>query len=319
MDFALPKGRVVRGRVVEGWTGRPVSGASVEYRPTRENPQNRYSYEFRSPVLTDGEGRFAITGLPGPGLVAVEATGPTSGYVRVPVVDPKTGLPTHAYPHGFARVDVPAEGEVPEAKVELRKGVVLEAKAVGPDGRPLGSVNAWCAELKARLLDNWESPLSFPGGRFQLEGAEPGRTYRVFFVDPKRKLGALAELKYDPNGPVEVRLQPTATAKGGVVDSTGRAVRGAQILPNIVLAPLTRELAMGDFYTRGRTTVYAMFTGEPFDQVHPPEFVYDNLIPGVRYYVGVYRGGWTYHPIPPLKPGEVRDLGSSGHKPAGTQ
>ena len=52
--------------------------------------------------------------------------------------------------------------------------------------------------------------------------------------------------------------------------------------------------------------VYNMFTLEPLLAAYPAEFSYDKLIPGVRYYVSA---GETYHPIPVLKPGEVRDLG----------
>ena len=51
-------------------------------------------------------------------------------------------------------------------------------------------------------------------GRFRLDGADPERTYRVFFLEAKRRLGAVADLKYDPKGPAVVPLQPTATAKG---------------------------------------------------------------------------------------------------------
>jgi hypothetical protein len=59
-----------------------------------------------------------------------------------------------------------------------------------------------------------------------------------------------------------------------------------------------------------RAIAYNMLTMEPLLQTYPAEFNYDKLIPGVRYYVGVYADQiWSFHPIPPLKPGEVRDLG----------
>ena len=57
-----------------------------------------------------------------------------------------------------------------------------------------------------------------------------------------------------------------------------------------------------------------MFTQEPLNPIYPPEFRYDNLIPGVRYYVGVYRDGWSYHELPILKPGEVHDAGTIAHR-----
>jgi beta-lactamase regulating signal transducer with metallopeptidase domain len=314
MNFALARGRILRGRVVEAGTGRPIAGASVVYRPSRGNPHNRGRYEFRSPVLTGADGAFAITGLPGPGLLAVE--GPSPGYIREPVTDPATGKPTNAYPHGFARIDVPGEGEAPETRLALRKGVTLEAVAVGPEGEPLDRVSAWCAELMAKQLDNWKSPDVVPGDGFRLEGVDPDRSYRVFFVHPGRGLGAVAELKYNPAHPVEVRLERAATAKGTVVDRRGRPIQGAQILPYIVLTREEGELKPNDLLSNdGQATVSTMFTHEPLLQVYPPEFAYDTLIPGVRYYVGVYRDGWSFHAIPVLKPGEVRDLGRITHEP----
>ena len=82
-------------------------------------------------------------------------------------------------PHGFARVDVPAEKDKdpPETRITLRRGVRLEARVVGPDGAPLDMVMSWCVERRASLLEE---------GRFRLDGADPERTYRVYFVDAKR-------------------------------------------------------------------------------------------------------------------------------------
>ncbi len=38
-DFALTKGRVVHGKVIDAGTNRPIAGAAVMYQPKRENPQ----------------------------------------------------------------------------------------------------------------------------------------------------------------------------------------------------------------------------------------------------------------------------------------
>jgi hypothetical protein len=98
-------------------------------------------------------------------------------------------------------------------QITLRTGVKLEARLVGPDGRPVEEmVMGWCADISASQFDNPASPDGFTEGLFRLEGADPEQTYRVFFIQTKRRLGAVVELKYDPKGPVEVRLQPTATA-----------------------------------------------------------------------------------------------------------
>jgi RNA polymerase sigma factor (sigma-70 family) len=305
VDLALPKGRIVRGRVVDGMDGNPIVGASVVYQPGPNNSLDRGDYDFDDSILTDANGSFAITALPGDGLLAVE--GPTPDYIRVAVTGPRTDQPI-ARPHGFAWINVPAakDNAAADARITLRKGVKLEARLVGPDGAPVDMAMCWCEELLASQLENWVSPGALPDGRFKLDGADPERTYRVFFVHSKRKLGARAELKYDPKGPIIVPLQPTATARGIVVDEKGRPLKETQILPWIVLTKDDRELKAEDFDDESIAAAYPIFTWENLRSSYPAEFHYDNLIPGVRYYVGANE---SYHAIGALKPGEVRDLG----------
>jgi hypothetical protein len=185
VDLPLPKGRVIRGHVVEGNEGRPVVGASVIYQPGQTNPLDSGHFDFDNPILTDKSGEFALTALPGPGLLAVE--GPTSDFIRAPVIAPGMTQPSLARPHGFAWIDLPAakDTKVAEARLALRKGVKLEARIVGPDDLPVDMAMGWWAEMLASQLENWVSPGPIPDGRFQLEGADPQRTYRVFLVHPQ--------------------------------------------------------------------------------------------------------------------------------------
>jgi RNA polymerase sigma factor (sigma-70 family) len=312
IDLALAKGRIIRGRVVDGKEGRPIAGASVVYEPGPTNPVGDGDYDFENPVLTDKNGRFALTALPGRGLLGVE--GPTGDYIRVAIEGPEHAESSIARPHGFAWIDVPEEEDktLPDANVTLRKGVKIEARIVGPDNSPVDAAMGWCVEMHATQLDNWVSPSPISDGRFELVGANPERSYRAFFVDPKRKVGAVAELKYDSKGPVVVRLEPTATVQGTMVDEKGKPLQGSQILPWIVFTTDNRELKAEDFRDDSMAAAYQIFTQEPMLDSHPAEFKYDNLIPGLRFYVGS-RG--TYHAIPALKPGEVRDLGNIVVKP----
>ena len=101
-------------------------------------------------------------------------------------------------------------------------------------------------------------------------------------------------------------LEPAATVTGTMVDERGKPLQGSQILPWIVLTRDDRELKPEDFQDESNAVAYPTFTQEPLLPSHPAAFKYDNLIPGVRYYVG---SGGSYHAIPMLKPGEVRDLG----------
>ena len=60
---------------------------------------------------------------------------------------------------------------------------------------------------------------------------EPGHTYRVFIIQPDLHLGAVAELKYDPQAtePTEVRLQETASVRGTLTDKGAMPTPDTQV------------------------------------------------------------------------------------------
>ena len=139
----------------------------------------------------------------------------------------------------------------------------------------------WCAELMASLLEM---------GRFRLDGADPERTYRAYFLDAKRRLGAVVDLKYDPKGPAVVPFQPTATAKGILVDPNGRPVKGNQILLWMALTKEQRELTVVDLLVDGEHALYYnMFSkraapsdipsGVQLRQAHPGRALLCRLLP----------------------------------------
>jgi hypothetical protein len=76
VDFTLKRGVVMRGRVTEKETGRPIA-ALVEYFTFGDNPnlretpgyRDRYSVEVR----TGEDGSFTVVGLPGRGIIAARA------------------------------------------------------------------------------------------------------------------------------------------------------------------------------------------------------------------------------------------------------
>lgn len=311
LDFALRRGIPIRGKVVDEETGLPISNAGVIYQPRRGNPNVKPNDDFRNPNLTDASGRFTLLGARGDGVVVVEA--PSDQYIRQTVSPVDFGHTSSIHVHGLTRFEIPADGDAPELLVKLKKGFPFQVRAVGPDGSPLDLVQGWCQELKARLIDNWVQPQEFPNGLFQLPGAEPGRTYRIFLTDRKLKLAAVAEIKADPsrNTPVEVKLEPTASIQGRVLDQDGTPIEGAQILPNIQLVDQGNTLSERDEYNYFIKIPYSMFTKESISPSHPAKFEYDRLIPGVRYFICWFTqaDGNAWYAVEPLKPGESRKLG----------
>ena len=229
-NFALEKGRIVHGRVIDAGTKRPIAGAAVVYQPKRENPNNSGDYDLRNPVVTDAEGRFAITALPGQGFLAVETT--DENYMRVAVEDGRARR--SRLPQGVAPIDVPKDGEPPPAEIVVRKGVTLQVRVIGPDGKPVAG--------DRRVLR---------GDRRQADGRlEPGAarspTASSGCPGPIPR-GPIASTSSTPSGssapsstsspipragePVEVRLQPTAKVHGKVVTASGSPVPGGQVNP----------------------------------------------------------------------------------------
>ena len=160
-NFALDKGRIIRGRVIDTDTKRPIAGAAVAYRPRGSNPNNREEYDFSNTVLTDSEGRFRINTLPGQGIVGVQT--PDETYVRVPGGPLVSG-------QGVASIDVPNNGEVSPVEIAVRKGAVVKAKVIGPDGNVVSEVAASCKGIAPMvMIYAWEPSEK---GVFRLAGAD---------------------------------------------------------------------------------------------------------------------------------------------------
>ncbi len=314
VNFALEKGRLVSGRVIDQGSKQPIHGAAVVYQPAPKNSNNDGSHDMRNTVLTDKDGRFAITTLPGGGVLAVEA--PDESYIRSPL---KKYAYRTVYPHGQLAIDVPKDGTPPPVEIGLRKGVALEAKIVGPDGQTVKDVTAMYPGIDAKLIDIWNQGHDFSDGVFRIEGADPERTYRVFFIKPEQRLGAVAELKYDPKtpGPIEFKLQPTATIRGKVVNPDGSPAKGGQVNPFLALGAEKEELSRKDTFDGEKLQFYTNFLGQRNFYFHnnepgsQGEFVFEAMVPGAWFSISASSAGRVARATTPvLKPGEVHDVGT---------
>jgi hypothetical protein len=315
-NFALDKGRIVMGRVLDAEGRGPVAGATVVYQPRRGNPHNKREYSLDNKVLTGADGRFAITALPGQGYLAVET--PDENFQHVPL----NGSYRVALlcPQGLAAIDVPNEDEPQAIEIAVRKGVPLEAELIGPDGKAVSQVTCSCEGIDVKDINAWSHGAEVvTNGRFRLPGADPSQTYRVFFLQPDRKLGAVVDLKPDPRAtrPVKVQLQPMATVRGRLVSASGLAEPSAQVYPVLVPRGKVGELSRAEIMNEA--TPYFEILGERamlayWLKMHPNpqgEFVLDTLLPGARLYIVAGTSQREARvPLTPLKPGEERDLGT---------
>ena len=145
IDLALPRGVMMRGKVTEKGSGRPISAAIVMYNPHRTANDGSYPPGSR-PVETTADGSFELPVLPRPGYLTVQA--PTEDYVLNELDEGLLvkGQPgsRRVYTHAFVACDPKPDGdskEVAELKAVLQPGVTVKGQVVGPDGEPV--VDAW--------------------------------------------------------------------------------------------------------------------------------------------------------------------------------
>ena len=76
VEFALPRGGLISGKVTEHDSGKPVGGAIVRFTPYTVSRADSSAYGV--PSLTNSDGSFRIAGVPDRGYVVVQ--GPSDDY-----------------------------------------------------------------------------------------------------------------------------------------------------------------------------------------------------------------------------------------------
>jgi RNA polymerase sigma factor (sigma-70 family) len=219
VNLKLPRGAVVRGKVVEGDTGKPVRSAAVDFLPQRENnpdlPRGALSPQQQR-AFTDADGTFRAVFPPGRGHLTV--TGPDADYVFQTVSEDellsgKVGGRAQRF-HSVAAMELKAKGEPKEVKIELRRAVTIKGKVVGPDGKPVKDAVVFVpSELRPYQTSG---PLVVlpsdlpPGaqvtavaavdGAFELPNCDPEKTYRVFVLSGRVGGGAGQPAVVGPRG-----------------------------------------------------------------------------------------------------------------------
>lgn len=202
----LPRGVVVRGRVVDADGGAGVTGTLMTADITSDNSASQRLFEdiapraglLRDVARTDTNGRFALTTLPGAGFVA--AYGPTNDFVPISVrIRNEDGV--RDYAHGAALVAAAPPGQDPPGvQVKIRHGTVLSAPVEGPGGQPIGNGAVLLAAGRMRLIQpSRVRPIPIVNRRLELPGCQMGKTYPVVVHDPTRRLGAVADLTLAAN------------------------------------------------------------------------------------------------------------------------
>ena len=311
-DVKLKRGVVVRGRVTDTATGKPVSGYVSSY-TFNDNPHISEFPGYRSadtpyaPITDDGH--YEIVTLPGRGLIACRSDlGLYRGYVGAEAIkgfDAKNGtFDTSPFIcnvrnyHVLAEVNLDPKAESMILNLEVDPGRTLAVTAVDPAGKPVsGTVATGVNDLFSNIEYAQESPV------IEIHALHLSKPRRVTISHAERKLVGFVNLKGDETGALTVLLETWGTIAGRIVDDEGQP-RGGLALNNL-----------GGIYPEPPADrgILPNSSSSPGIRIgRDGQFRIDGLVPGLKYGASavegfMYRGDVFKDVI--VAPGEVKNLG----------
>ena len=317
VDLALPRGVLIRGKITEQGSGALVADARVWFNSGRwaDVPTPLISKSRSGP---DGSFRLAVP--PAPGYVVIE--GPSDEFVLQEISDRMLteGRPggRRFYSHAFIACDPKPGRAALEIHAVLRRGVSVKGQVVGPDGQAVQDVSMVSPAILTRSIVPWRHWRSGDhgvarDGRFTIHGLAPDIAIPVYFLEPKRQLGATANLsgKSADGGPITIRLEPCGTVTQRLLDSSGKPIeanRGSIWLKMVVMpGPLDQRGAAVDDRLSAETELLQVI--DPIHYRNGPlsdaqgRLTFPALIPGATYRISEPARDFT------VKPGENLDLG----------
>ena len=337
LDVALVRGVVVRGKITEKGTGRPIAGAVVRVAPYSP-PGTEVRPNWGTVAATGPDGTYQVAAPPGAGYVVVQ--GPDDDFVLQEFHGEGAMYAAgpgrrRLYAHAYGAVDLKAGDRDHEVDLTLRRGASVRGRAVGPDGEPVRDARV-CSRLMLRTQADggWKlwitlrdhSVQQLREGRFVLHGLDRGSAVEIpaYFIEPERKLGAVARFSglALAEGPVTVRLEPCGAARARLVTADGKPIDHYPARPLVWLVvtpgPMPQSIEKDDgplFAEEAATTeLDPVNYGMDFQSDAEGRLTLPGLIPGATYRiedrtpalgggVPVVRKEFT------VQPGETRDLG----------
>lgn len=303
VDFPLQRGPLVRGKVTDAKTGAPLPNCWVDYYAFLDNPHCQSAPGFQGAYVygmhtTDDKGRYTLVGLPGRGIIAVEALNDVRD--RYPIGVGADKIPELAKAHGPFEQLAPAKLYASQchamAAVDLAEGVqgivhdfqldpgqTLTGMVVDPAGKPLarGYCYGSAAKVGWQLMDS---------DKFTVYAYHPGQPRRLSFIHLDRKLAGTCLVEGQQTAPLRVRLQPWGVITGRALDAGGTPLAGFKIPDVGANGPENGHLPTG-LWQRG-----------PDGRVERNDFVpvggdgrfrIEGLAPGLKY------AAWVWSDWPP--------------------
>ena len=317
-DFGLKRGVLIRGQVTDAKTGVGVRDCTVDYFVFHDNPFYKQAPGFDGasevvgPYMTDQEGRYAVPGLPGRGVVAVQVYSKglaryplRAGVEKIPELIKGGGTCSKVAPaplnagnkNVLVRVDPEEGAETFELNFQLDPGQVLTGTVLDPEGNPLKG-----AHYKgASEVGSWTA---LDSAEFSVYAYDPKKPRTLVFVHLDRRLSGSVELKGEQKGTLNVQLQPWASVTGRLVDGDGKPLAGVELHDKHLPTHLWAKVSNGEFAT----------VNESFLTDAEGRFRIEGLTPGLKYRPMVFEveprkflSGGAFEVA--LEPGETKDVG----------
>jgi RNA polymerase sigma factor (sigma-70 family) len=299
VEVKLPRGVLVRGKVTEAPSGRPVFGAGVQFVPRATNNPNVLT-GWQHLAATGKDGAFQLAVLPGPGHLLV--SGPGLDFIQEEVghrviTDGKPGgYRLHA--NGLVKLDLAPNSRPKEVTVTLRRGVTVRGRVLDPQGKPVAKGVMICRLLRTAIPSQYH--VEVRDGLFALHGCDPGKDYPVYFLDPENGWGATFTLagKQAGGAPVTVRLAPCGRAVARFVDAQGQPRQGYPMKSLLLHLVITPGPPYGEAVRKGVLAADQEFAvnlvsrkervgWKRFRTDAEGRFTYAGLIPGATYRLSV--------------------------------
>ncbi len=296
IEFILPRGVLVRGKITDASSGKPIDACRVLYAPLKvEKVDSAFSVltgEW-SAVVSHKDGSYAIPVPPGTGHLVLTGASPEfilSEFGSQVLDGGKGGM--RKYAQALVPITAQKGREPVEVAIALRSGVTLKGRVLDPDGAPVAEGAIITRFNVSAQAHRWGgSTIPVRDGQFVLPGLEPDRPYRVLVRDAKNRYGASVELtgRTSDNEPVTIRLAPCGSVHVRLVDPAGKPIANYRLAIQIVVTP-GRFQCDFDANVRGEdlaadagpaASYHSYFGGTPTDAAGRTTFT--GLIPGATY------------------------------------
>jgi RNA polymerase sigma factor (sigma-70 family) len=226
-DIKLKRGVLIRGKVTEQGTGRPLPASSIQFMPVRGDDDILSGWQ--AIVASRDDGSFQIAVAPGKGHLLV--FGPTGDYVLEEIGlnklrnDQPGGQRYHA--HAIILYEAKAGDSPHEVSAALRPGATIKGRVEGPDGQTITDGFILTTLHIEPFNPSWRGDFHVPirDGRFELHGLDPEGSTRVSLLDPDHEWGATVEVSGKQAGEdLTIRLQPCGKARARFVGPDGKPV-----------------------------------------------------------------------------------------------